>query len=84
VTLGHVEGETIALDFRLAKGIADSLPALAAELVLHPRECNRDGYASATLAAFDATRTIPIVMATTAVIRLPSGWRRACRGRAAM
>src|SRR5262245_33477276 len=30
--LGYVEGETIALDLRLSKGIMDALPALAAEL----------------------------------------------------
>src|SRR5262249_35099477 len=31
--LGYVEGQTIALDFRLSKGIMDAIPALAAELV---------------------------------------------------
>ena len=34
--LGYVEGQTIALDFRLSKGIMDALPALAAELVRIP------------------------------------------------
>src|SRR6516164_4285909 len=33
---GYVEGQTIALDFRLSKGIMDALPALAAELVRIP------------------------------------------------
>jgi putative ABC transport system substrate-binding protein len=34
--LGYIEGQTIALDFRLPKGIMDALPALAAELVRIP------------------------------------------------
>src|SRR5215471_9061843 len=34
--LGYIEGQTIALDFRLSKGIMDALPALAAELVRIP------------------------------------------------
>ena len=63
--LGYVEGDTIALDFRLSKGIADALPALAAELVRIPVNLIVTDTTSATLAAFDATRAIPIVMATT-------------------
>ena len=34
--LGYIEGQTIALDFRLSNGIMDALPALAAELVRIP------------------------------------------------
>ena len=63
--LGYVEGETIALDFRLSKGIMDALPALAAELVRIPVNVIVTDTTSATLAAFDATRTIPIVMGAT-------------------
>jgi putative tryptophan/tyrosine transport system substrate-binding protein len=64
--LGYIEGQTIALDFRLSKGIMDALPTLAAELVrIHVNVIVTDS-TSATLAAFGATRTIPIVMATTA------------------
>src|ERR1700704_2462980 len=63
--LGYVEGQTIALDFRLSKGIMDALPALAAELVRIPVNVIVTDTTSATLAAFDATRTIPIVMGTT-------------------
>ena len=63
--LGYVEGQTIALDFRLSKGITDSLPALAAELVRIPVNVIVTDGTSATLAAFAATRTIPIVMGTT-------------------
>jgi putative ABC transport system substrate-binding protein len=61
--LGYVEGQTIALDFRLSKGIMDALPALAAELVRVPVNIIVTDSTSATLAAFAATRTIPIVRA---------------------
>jgi putative ABC transport system substrate-binding protein len=64
--LGYIEGKTIALDFRLSKGNLDALPALAAELVRIPVNMIVTDTARATLAAFDATRTIPIVMVTTA------------------
>ena len=60
--LGYVEGQTIALDFRLSKGIMDALPALAAELVSVPVDVIVTDSTSATLVAFAATRTIPIVM----------------------
>jgi putative ABC transport system substrate-binding protein len=63
--LGYVEGKTIALDFRLSKGIMDALPALAAELVRLPVNVIVTDTTSATLAAFAATHTIPIVMGTT-------------------
>ena len=60
--LGYVEGQTIALDVRLSNGIMDALPTLAAELVRIPVNAIVTDSTSATLAAFDATRTIPIVM----------------------
>jgi putative tryptophan/tyrosine transport system substrate-binding protein len=63
--LGYVAGQTIALDFRLSKGMTDSLPALAAELVRIPVNVIVTEGTSATLAAFTATHTIPIVMGTT-------------------
>src|ERR1700738_3311748 len=63
--LGYVEGQTIELDFRLSKGIMDALPALAAELVLIPVNVIVTDSTSGTLAAFAATRTIPIVMGAT-------------------
>ena len=64
--LGYIEGKTIVLDFRLSKGDMDALPALAAELARIPVNVIVADTGRATLAAFDATRTIPIVMATTA------------------
>ena len=63
--LGYTEGQTIALDFRLSKGIMDALPALAAELVRIPVNVIVTDSTTGTLAAFGATRTIPIVMGAT-------------------
>ena len=42
--LGYVEGQTIVLDFRFARGILDALPDLAAELVSHARRYHRYGF----------------------------------------
>jgi putative ABC transport system substrate-binding protein len=64
--LGYIEGQTIALDFRLSKGIIDALPALAGELVRIPVNVIVTDSTSATLIAFAATRTIPIVMGASA------------------
>ena len=64
--LGYIEGQTLVLDFRLSKGIVDTLPALAAELVRIPVNVIVTDSTSGTLAAFNATRTIPIVMGATA------------------
>ena len=63
--LGYIEGQTIALDFRLSKGIMNALAALATELVRIPVNVIVTDSTSATLAAFAATRTIPIVMGAT-------------------
>jgi putative ABC transport system substrate-binding protein len=64
--LGYIEGQTIALDFRLSKGLMEALPALAKELVRIPVDVIVTDTTSATLVAFDATRTIPIVMGASA------------------
>jgi putative tryptophan/tyrosine transport system substrate-binding protein len=63
--LGYVEGQTIMLDFRFARGNFDALPSLAAELVRAPVDLIVTDSTSGTVAAFGATRTIPIAMATT-------------------
>ena len=60
--LGYIEGKTIVLDFRLSKGNMDALPALAAELVRIPVNVIVTDSTNGMLAAFDATRTIPIVI----------------------
>ena len=59
--LGYIEGQTIALDFRLSKGTTNALPALAAELVRIPVNVIVTDSTSATLTAFAASHTIPIV-----------------------
>jgi putative tryptophan/tyrosine transport system substrate-binding protein len=71
--LGYVEGRNIRLEFRNAAGKVDELPALARSLVL---EGDVDAIIAvstpAALAAFNASRTIPIV-AFTAVDPVSSG-----------
>jgi putative ABC transport system substrate-binding protein len=62
--LGHVEGENIAIEYRWAEGQDDRLPELAAELVrLKPDVIVTTG-TPGTLAAKQATSTIPIVFAS--------------------
>ena len=60
--LGYVDGKTIVLDFRFAKGNIDALTGLAAELVRSPVDVIVVDGTAATRAALDATRTIPIVI----------------------
>jgi putative ABC transport system substrate-binding protein len=60
--LGYVEGKTIVLDFRLAKGDLDRLPRLAGELVRIPVDVILTDTTTSTSAAMEATRTIPIVI----------------------
>jgi putative tryptophan/tyrosine transport system substrate-binding protein len=64
--LGYIEGTTIILDFRFAKGNLDALPALAKNLVNSPIDVIVTDGTSATRAALDATRTVPIVMGVAA------------------
>jgi len=64
--LGHVDGENLAIEYRRAEGQDDRLPSLAIELVgLHPDIIVTTGTPGA-LAAMQATKTIPIVMASSA------------------
>ena len=59
--LGYVEGENIAIDYRLAAGYISRLPAMASELVrLSVDVIVADGSKSAQI-AHEATRTIPII-----------------------
>src|SRR5262249_743740 len=67
--LGYIEGQTIVLEFRLARGNLDALPGLAAELVRLPVDVIVTDAGSAALAALDATRTIPIVMGIVGDVR---------------
>ena len=59
--LGYVEGQNIAVEYRWAHGQVEALPALAAELVRLPVDLLFVGGSAASLAARDATQTIPIV-----------------------
>ncbi len=59
--LGYVEGQNIAGEYRWAHGQVEALPALAAELVRLHVDLIFAGSTAASLAARDATKTIPIV-----------------------
>jgi putative tryptophan/tyrosine transport system substrate-binding protein len=64
--LGHMEGENITIEYRWAEGQDSRLPKLASELVrLKPGVIVTTGTPGA-LAAIQATKTIPIVMASSA------------------
>src|ERR1700693_2861726 len=68
--LGYVEGENIAIEYRWAEGQDDRLPNLVTELVgLKPDIIVTTGTPGA-LAAMQATKTIPIAMASS---RVPLG-----------
>jgi putative ABC transport system substrate-binding protein len=62
--LGYVEGKNLVIEYRYAEGKRDRLRGLAAELVrLKVEVIATGGGGGATLAAKEATKTIPIVMA---------------------
>ena len=65
-TLGHVEGQTLAIDWRYQLGRGDRLPALAAELVSLKPDVLVADVTVAIRSAMQATRAIPIVMAASA------------------
>jgi putative ABC transport system substrate-binding protein len=61
--LGYVDGRNIRIESRWADGRFERLPALAAELVRMKPDVLVTSLTQATLAAKQATATIPIVMA---------------------
>ena len=61
--LGYIEGKTIQIDMRSAEGSANLLPELAAELVRSQVDVIVASQTPAIMAAKNATRDIPIVMA---------------------
>jgi putative tryptophan/tyrosine transport system substrate-binding protein len=61
--LGYVEGKSIVLDFRLAKGHNERLSGFAKELVQIPVDVIVAGGTTAVRAAAEVTQTIPIVQA---------------------
>jgi ABC transporter substrate binding protein len=60
--LGYVEGKTHLFVYRFAQGNAERFPALASELVNLPVDVIVSWGTPASLAAHNATDTIPIVM----------------------
>jgi putative ABC transport system substrate-binding protein len=62
--LGYVEGKSIVLEDRSAEGRPDRLPTLAAELVRLQVDVILAAESETIRAAWQATKTIPIVMAT--------------------
>ena len=60
--LGYVEGQNLVIEWRFAKGKADLVPELAAELVRLKLDCIIANGTNSTRAAKQATNTIPIVM----------------------
>ncbi len=64
--LGWIEGQNIAFEYRWAAGRADRLPALAEELVRSKVDLMVTNTWWGGMAAKNATKAIPIVMATAA------------------
>jgi putative ABC transport system substrate-binding protein len=64
--LGYLEGRTVTIEYRYAEGKLERLPDLAAELVALEMDVIVTEGTSATLAAKNATRSVPIVMALVA------------------
>ena len=62
--LGYADGQTVTIEDRVAEGRPEPLPEFAAELVRLPVDVLVTTGTPATLAARDATDTIPIVQAT--------------------
>jgi putative tryptophan/tyrosine transport system substrate-binding protein len=61
--LGYIEGQNIATEYRYSEGKNDRLPELAAELVRLKVDIIIAGGVPLVLAAKNATKTIPIIMA---------------------
>jgi putative ABC transport system substrate-binding protein len=64
--LGYVEGRNIVIEYRDTEGKFERFPALAAELVSLRVDLIVAGAFQATLAAKNATKTIPIIMVAVA------------------
>jgi putative tryptophan/tyrosine transport system substrate-binding protein len=60
--LGYIEGTTIALELRFAEGKFERLPELAKELVASSVDIIVANGTPATMAAKEATNSIPIIM----------------------
>jgi putative ABC transport system substrate-binding protein len=62
--LGYLEGRNISLASRYGDGVAERMPSLARELVALNPDVIMAGANSGVLAAYNETRTIPIVTIT--------------------
>jgi putative tryptophan/tyrosine transport system substrate-binding protein len=62
--LGHLEGRNVALALRYGDGSAERMPSLARELVALNPDIIVTGGVTGVSAAYNATRTIPIVTIT--------------------
>lgn len=60
--LGYIEGQNIVIEYRWAEGKPDRLPELAADLVRLKLDLIVAPVSTSARAAYEATRTIPIVM----------------------
>ena len=65
-SLGYRVGENVAIEYRFADGEMERLPALAADLVRLGVDVIVTGANPNTVAAMNATTTIPIVMTNSA------------------
>ncbi len=72
--LGYIEGQNIAIEYRNAEGKLDRYPELAAELVRLKVDIIVTTGGTPTLAATNATKTIPIVMLSISADRECRGW----------
>src|SRR6266404_4527356 len=80
--LGYVEGKSHRFEYRFAQGRAERFPALASELVHLPVDLIVAWGTPASLAAHNATSTIPIVMSSgdpVGVGRARAGTSPGCR-----
>src|SRR5713101_5265192 len=66
--LGYVEGRDFVMEYRFAEGHPDRLPELAADLVRAHVDVIVTGGTPATMAAKQATRTIPIVFTSAGLV----------------
>jgi putative tryptophan/tyrosine transport system substrate-binding protein len=71
--LGYVEGRNLVVEYRLAEGKVERFPALAAELVALKVDVIVAPGTPQALAAKQATRTVPIVLASGASDPVTSG-----------
>jgi putative tryptophan/tyrosine transport system substrate-binding protein len=64
--LGYIEGRNILIEYRYAEGKLDQVPGFVTELVQLKVDVFFSANSSAIRAAKQATKTIPIIMVTTA------------------